>query len=394
VSHDATNWAIKQRGLKPSAKVVLWHLCDRYHPDNGCFPSQETLANDCELSRSALNDHLEALEGAGLIRREQRKDAATKRQKSTCYRFSFEPDFATGNGEPPCAETGHGSVSENEAEPCPENAESRVRNSDTNLVREPVIEPSERASAREREPEDQSDQKKIEARGWALLTGWPQFAGMPKEPAMKVWRSLTAEERDEAERKFPAWLALLKAQKKQHIPAPSTYFGEKLWQDVPEPGAAQAASIEAAPFGKLWQAWRLKLLLSPADGRGIVLTRFDRKLIEMGKADEAELLREKQAKFGWPAVNALHDRARFGQGTTVSAALEPLAAMMEHVRVGSELFEAWKLEERLRGWPALPDPGKQEWVYYPAGGPDEGLKAFEAAVRGNDADAGARHAAE
>jgi hypothetical protein len=46
MSHEATNWAIKQRGLKPTAKIVLWHLCDRFNPDYGCFPSQARLAHD------------------------------------------------------------------------------------------------------------------------------------------------------------------------------------------------------------------------------------------------------------------------------------------------------------------------------------------------------------
>mgnify|MGYP000131343268 FL=1 len=55
MSHEATNWAIKQRGLKPTTKIVLWHLCDRFNPDYGCFPSQDRLAHDCEISRSTAS---------------------------------------------------------------------------------------------------------------------------------------------------------------------------------------------------------------------------------------------------------------------------------------------------------------------------------------------------
>ena len=66
MSHEATNWAIKQRGLKPTTKIVLWHLCDRFNPDYGCFPSQDRLAHDCEISRSTLNDHIGQLQAAGL----------------------------------------------------------------------------------------------------------------------------------------------------------------------------------------------------------------------------------------------------------------------------------------------------------------------------------------
>ena len=175
MSHEATNWAIKQRGLKPTTKIVLWHLCDRFNPDYGCFPSQDRLAHDCEISRSTLNDHLGQLETVGLLRRVPRLDPVTKRQLPTRYILGFEPGFTPaavvpcpeiGHGETagaespdgtdasaledstdalPCPDFGHGEgarpVSYFPAEPCPENAESRVRNPDTNPVREPLSKP-------------------------------------------------------------------------------------------------------------------------------------------------------------------------------------------------------------------------------------------------------------
>ena len=58
MSHFSTNWAIRQRKLKPGTKIILWHLCDRHNPDYGCFPAQNRLAHDCEISRAALNSHL------------------------------------------------------------------------------------------------------------------------------------------------------------------------------------------------------------------------------------------------------------------------------------------------------------------------------------------------
>jgi hypothetical protein len=182
MSHAATNWAIQQRGLKPTTKIVLWNLCDRFNPDFGCFPSQELLAHDCEISRSTLNAHLALLEEAGLVRRIQRLDPDTKRQRPTRYILGFEPGFAlreprpcpeTGHGgnaatdrpftiddtgdrheddRAPCPDAGHGAVSDFAPDPCPENPQSRVRNPDTNPVREPLREPvkeEEGAQARE-----------------------------------------------------------------------------------------------------------------------------------------------------------------------------------------------------------------------------------------------------
>ena len=130
MSHKATNWAIQQRGLMPATKLVLWHLCDRHNPDFGCFPSQDQLAADAEISRASLNVHLEKLEVAGLIRRQRRVDEVTRKQKSTRYVLGFEDDFA----REPCPDSGHGKPQK----PCPDFGKSRVQNLDTNLVREPV----------------------------------------------------------------------------------------------------------------------------------------------------------------------------------------------------------------------------------------------------------------
>ena len=130
MSHKATNWAFSQRGLKPAERVVLLYLADRHNPDHGCFPSQDQLAADCEMSRSGLNNILERLVDMGLIRRERRIDLKTRKQKSTRYILGFEDEFT----QEPCPQTGHG----NSEIPCPKNAESRVQNLDTNPVREPV----------------------------------------------------------------------------------------------------------------------------------------------------------------------------------------------------------------------------------------------------------------
>jgi hypothetical protein len=224
MSHEATNWAIKQRGLKPTTKIVLWHLCDRFNPDYGCFPAQTRLAHDCEISRSTLNDHLGHLEAVGLLRRVPRIDPATKRQLPTRYILGFEPGFAPAAAVPcpesghgfdggwespvdaegsaqggafegePCPDFGHGidakAVSDFQAEPCPENAESRVRNPDTNLVREPLSKPvKEEEDAQARDSDfDQFFGALLEALGLdrAALPGWWQ--GWPPRQHVQRWR--------------------------------------------------------------------------------------------------------------------------------------------------------------------------------------------------------------
>jgi len=224
MSHEATNWAIKQRGLKPTTKIVLWHLCDRFNPDYGCFPSQVRLAHDCEISRSTLNEHIGQLEAGGLLRRVQRIDPVTKRQLPTRYILAFEPGFTpvdvvpcpeTGHGfspldhnaetaaeiDPrttisvkPCPDSGHGidakPVSGFCPDPCPENGQSRVRNPDTNLVREPLSKPvKEEEDAQARDSDfDRFFAELILALGFAAdatLPAWWQ--GWPARAHVRRW---------------------------------------------------------------------------------------------------------------------------------------------------------------------------------------------------------------
>ena len=162
MSHRATNWAIQQRGLKPATKLVLWYLCDRHNPDYGCFPSQQQLAEDAEMSVSSLNEHLAKLEAMGLIRRERRINPRTRKQENTRYILGCEAEFAqvpppeSGDGETgtgpehpvsPSPKSGGGTVSGFSGEPSPENGDFRLQNPETNPVREPVREEEESASA-------------------------------------------------------------------------------------------------------------------------------------------------------------------------------------------------------------------------------------------------------
>jgi hypothetical protein len=131
MSHAATKWAIDQRGIKPAAKIVLWQLCDRYHPDHGCFPSLDTLAHDCEMSRRSVQDQLEILEQRGLIRIEKmpRRDGRLPRNR---YRFAFEWGAGTLGQNLPKEEIALG---KNEPSPLANSCKDLGQNLPTNLVR-------------------------------------------------------------------------------------------------------------------------------------------------------------------------------------------------------------------------------------------------------------------
>jgi hypothetical protein len=149
MSKPATDWAILQRGLHPAAKLVLWHLCNRHTLGLGCFPSQDQLTADTEISRASLNIQLRRLEEAGLIRRLRRSGRGPTSWKSTRYILGFEADFpqkpspdsGRKSGQKPSPDLAQTpakpcpDLQQKHAKPCPDLEQSHLRILDTNLVR-------------------------------------------------------------------------------------------------------------------------------------------------------------------------------------------------------------------------------------------------------------------
>lgn len=139
MSHKATNWAWGIRGLTPAQKLVLMCLADCHNPAHGCFPTQQFIADDCEISRRSVNTHLDYLEAAGLILRLSSVDEKTFQQRPTRYHLAFEDGFEAARrmaGKP--VDKGAGRVQDLHTEPCaktgPKPGKSRVQNLHTNPV--------------------------------------------------------------------------------------------------------------------------------------------------------------------------------------------------------------------------------------------------------------------
>jgi len=170
---------------------VLWFLCDRHNPDFGCFPTQARLADDAEMSISALNEHLAKLEKLRLIHRVRVHDPRTHKRQATRYILGFEDGFPqkptpeTGHGfcgteeeqhADPTPESGHGAISGFSAKPSPDFAQSHLRNPETNLVREPLSKPV-------KEEEDAAARDSDFDRFFAELLGALGFAANASLPA-------------------------------------------------------------------------------------------------------------------------------------------------------------------------------------------------------------------
>ena len=373
MSHDATNWAIQQRGLRPAAKIVLWHLCDRYNPDYGCYPSQERLAHDCEMSRSSLNNQLDALENAGLIVRERSNNQKTKKRQNTRYKLGFESDF-------PCPEFGHGNgpkaMSKKSQKPCPKNGESHVQNLDTNLVREPVREPviSQDALAREKEvdlvdgenkqPCGQDD-RAIEKAFRRSFAKWPGYLTDSEDKARAEWWRLSDGQRLDAEAGIEPYLAQNKADGRSFVIAFATFLREKRWEKLSKTVVKTDPSKNyAAAFGTDWGIVRFCYLLEIAGAPPVYSPG------QLGL----------YAGYKYPGVERMQAMARKSIGVKTPEKPAELRQLMEFISIDYDLWDVWQDEHMERGWPWLDDVGERRGAWFPKGGP-EGLAAFERALR-------------
>ena len=99
-----TALAMQQKKLKPATKIVLYWIADHHNSEtDACFPSLATLADECEMSKRAIQGHIDVLSDAGLIEKVERKRGNGSRT-SNGYRLNLTKQ-AWQNLPPPIAES-------------------------------------------------------------------------------------------------------------------------------------------------------------------------------------------------------------------------------------------------------------------------------------------------
>ncbi|TPM55336.1 hypothetical protein FJ959_18180 [Mesorhizobium sp. B2-2-4] len=252
---------------------------------------------------------------------------------------------------------------------------------------DPSLDPSvERERERERD-----DQKSVERWLKRVHPNWPTFVADSGKTALAAALALTPAERETAAERMAEYLAAEKLTKGRC--AFGVYLSEKRWERLgPKPEAPEKPAYAPA-FGPVWAAIRMRDLVTGPKAPPAPLKGWEERAIADGRLNRETLEKDNRMRAGWPMVNGLHRAAESAIGIhSFGPAEEQLGKLCEFVPVGTECWQAWKLEHEMRGWPWLPDPGAMRGVYFPAGGPG-GLEAFEQAVRGNH-DAGGREAAE
>lgn len=252
---------------------------------------------------------------------------------------------------------------------------------------------------------------------------WPKWASSTIGYIAQQFAKLTPEQQDAACEGRDVFLAKCERERVTKPMPVGNFFRDLVWEMLTEADRSALAAKHAgngnqsvvvngrlaAPiFGPLWSVARMVPLLngpvevetsdrdkvrssyamlaksSPtraanyAQRKGVSVG-MDGELLFPGDFEQREWERVVLAE-GYPEVNRLHESARNREKAVVDAVFDAAKDLMEPVRVGSPLWDAWReLHERQR-WPFVPDPGNFPVVYFPKGGPD-GLRDFEIAAR-------------
>lgn len=105
---------VKAMGMKvgnPLRKLVLLKLADNASDQGECWPSYQHIADQCEISKRSVMNHIDALCECGLIKKELR--AGPKGNSSNIYRLDFNdagdsPGGSASHSLPGAANSPHG----------------------------------------------------------------------------------------------------------------------------------------------------------------------------------------------------------------------------------------------------------------------------------------------
>lgn len=221
VSHAATNWAFHQVGLKPAAKLVLLALADCHNPVKGCFPSHEYLARICCISERSVRDQLDALEGAGLIRRTRINSGSGRKSNHYILGFEVEEDHPTANS----------AAGENDE------AQRQISDSPTAnsaATQRQILPPNPvKGTVRDKPP---NPPRGAECVFEDFFEGWPNRENRHK--AQSAWNKLSENERFLAIKNTNAfWAAWRKAHPTAAPMQAASYLRDRRWLDEFKPTA-------------------------------------------------------------------------------------------------------------------------------------------------------------
>lgn len=197
MSIQAVAWAIEARVGSPTLKCILMAVANYANEEGRCWPSQERLAHDTEMTERSVRDGLKKLEEQGFIIRSARYANGSRRVDM--IQLSYRKSLPVGHEQDTNID---GFI--------PENDDVHTGKSQQFIPEgrsgEPLLEPSENhqsSSGKPDKPSSNSGKGKVvrfeypgEFEMW--WAEYPRHKGVSKIDAYKEWKKLPEVDRDAA----------------------------------------------------------------------------------------------------------------------------------------------------------------------------------------------------
>ncbi len=251
--------AMKIRVGNPLRKLVLIKLADNASDQGECWPSYQHIADQCEISKRSVMNHITALCESGLVKKVSRKGEKGNSSNIYLLRLDGAKDSLGGsanNSLPSAANSpgGAGVASGGSAGDSPRTSHS------FEPVKEPVNESTIGASADASAPARSARQEYSPEFELAWQEYPKRAGGNSKSAAFKAWKAriregVTPETMLDGVKRYAAWVRATGNTGTQFVKQAATFFGpdrhfDESWQQPAAPGGGRGKSLPISGFSE------------------------------------------------------------------------------------------------------------------------------------------------
>ncbi|EGH9933081.1 helix-turn-helix domain-containing protein [Salmonella enterica] len=251
--------AMKVKVGNPLRKLVLLKLADNASDHGECWPSYQHIADQCEISKRSVMNHIEALCQCGLVKKELRP--GPKGNSSNVYRLDFSSagDSPHGAGDSPhgAGDSPHGA---GDSLGGSAGAAPRISHS-FEPVNESVIEPKYNGSS-DNDPEKNRSSKENYSNEFE--TAWQAYpkraGGNSKAAAYKAWKArlkdgVKPDDMLAGVKRYAAYVKVTGSTGTQFVKQTATFFGpdrhfEEAWQTPSALGGGRRSALPVSGFSE------------------------------------------------------------------------------------------------------------------------------------------------
>ncbi|EKK6279447.1 helix-turn-helix domain-containing protein [Escherichia coli] len=246
--------AMKIRVGNPLRKLVLIKLADNASDQGECWPSYQHIADQCEISKRSVMNHIAALCESGLVKKVTRK--GEKGNSSNIYLLHLDGAGdslgSSANNSLSGAAKSPGSAG---VAPGGSAGDSPRTSHSFEPVKEPVNEPIAVGASADESVRVRSNRPEYSPEFEQAWLAYPKRAGgNSKSAAFKAWKAriregVTPETMLNGVKRYAAWVRVSGNTGTQFVKQASTFFGpdrhfEDFWQQPAAPGGGRQRQVD------------------------------------------------------------------------------------------------------------------------------------------------------